>query len=101
MNTSTDDKTVAILSYITIIGWIIGLVLQSNNKTSLGAFHLRQTLGLYITWIILWWIPVIGWVLNIIVFIFWLLGLINAVQGEEKPVPIIGEFFQNIFKGIG
>jgi uncharacterized membrane protein len=100
MNKSTEDKTVAIVSYITIIGWIIGLVLHSNNKTSLGAFHLRQTLGLYITSIILWWIPIIGWILNIIVFIFWLIGLINAVQGEEKPVPIIGEFYQNIFKGL-
>lgn len=100
MNTTTEDKTVAILSYITIFGWIIALVLHSNNKTELGAFHLRQVLGLYLTGIILWWIPVIGWILNIVVFVFWLIGLINAINGEEKPVPLVGDFYQDIFKGI-
>jgi uncharacterized membrane protein len=101
MNTTTEDKTVAIVSYITFIGWIIALVLNSNQKTKLGAFHLRQTLGLYITGMILWWIPVVGWILNIVVFIFWLIGLINATQGEVKPVPIVGDFYQELFKGIG
>lgn len=101
MSNSTEDKTVAIVSYITFIGWIIALVLNSNQKTDLGAFHLRQALGLFITGMILWWIPVIGWILNIVVFIFWLIGLINAIQGETKPVPIVGDFYQNLFKGIG
>ncbi len=101
MNNTSEDKTVAIVSYITLIGWIVAFVLHNNNKTALGAFHLRQSLGLFITGIILWWIPVIGWILNIIVFIFWLIGLINATQGETKPVPIIGEFYQDLFKGIG
>ena len=101
MNNTAEDKTVAIVSYITLIGWIIALILNSNQKTKLGAFHLRQTLGLYITGMILWWIPAVGWILNIIVFIFWLIGLINATQGEAKPVPIIGDFYQELFKGIG
>lgn len=101
MNNSTEDKTVAIVSYITFIGWIIALILNSNQKTDLGAFHLRQALGLFITGMILWWIPVVGWVLNIVVFIFWLIGLINAIQGEKKPVPLVGDLYQDIFKGIG
>lgn len=101
MNNTTEDKTIAIVCYITLIGWIIALVLQSNQKTVLGAFHLRQALGLYITGMILWWIPVIGWILNIVVFVFWLIGLINAIQGETKPVPIVGDIYQDIFKGIG
>ncbi len=57
MNATNDDKTVAIISYITLFGWIIATVLHNNNKTELGAFHIRQTLGLYLTGIILWWIP--------------------------------------------
>jgi uncharacterized membrane protein len=101
MNNTTEDKTIAIVSYITFIGWIIALVLQSNQKTALGAFHLRQALGLYVTGMILWWIPVIGWILNIVVFVFWFIGLINAIQGETKPVPIVGDIYQDIFKGIG
>ena len=41
-----EDSTVAILSYITIIGFIVAIILHGNKKTSLGSFHLRQALGL-------------------------------------------------------
>ena len=34
--TSEDGKTIAIISYITLIGWIIALVMHQSNKTSLG-----------------------------------------------------------------
>ena len=43
---SDNGKTVAIVCYFTLIGWIVALVMHSNNKTSLGAFHIRQMLGL-------------------------------------------------------
>ena len=100
MTENTQDKTVAILSYITIIGWIVALVLHGNNRTDLGAFHLRQSLGLFLTMFILAWIPVVGWFLNIIVFAFIIVGLIYAVQGEKRTVPLLGDFYQNVFSGI-
>jgi hypothetical protein len=28
------------------------------------------------------------------------MGLIYAAQGEARPVPLLGNFFQDIFKGI-
>ena len=46
---ATEDKTVAIISYITIIGFIAAIFLHQNNKTQLGAFHLRQVLGIVLT----------------------------------------------------
>lgn len=95
----TEDKTVAIVSYLTLIGWIIALVLHNQNpenKTALGTFHLRQALGLMLLGLIFTFIPVLGWILNVGIFIFWILGLIAAVQGEQKPVPLIGETIQNL-----
>ena len=56
------SKTVAILSYITPIGWVIALILNQSKKTELGSFHIRQALLLMITGIILRWIPVVGWI---------------------------------------
>ena len=44
-----EDRTVAILSYITIIGFIIAIVMHSSKKTAIGAYHLRQCLGLLLT----------------------------------------------------
>jgi len=103
MSQTQDARTIAIVSYITVVGWVIALLLHQNHKTSLGAFHLRQTLGLYLTGLVisfLYYIPFFGWILSLVLLVFWVIGLINAAQGEEKPIPLIGEFYQSLFKGI-
>jgi len=94
------SKLVAILSYITLIGWIIALILNMQKKTELGSFHIRQALLLMIAGIILTWIPIIGWILAIVVFIFWIMGLVYAIQGQMKEVPLIGSYAQKWFKGL-
>jgi len=114
--TQDPGKTVAILSYITLIGFIIAIVMHNDerNKSELGAFHLRQAIGLFCTAIamsiaqvIFLVIPIIGWLISgalslcmIALFIFWILGLVSAINQEKKEVPIIGGFIQDLFKGI-
>ena len=107
---SGDGKTIAIISYVTLIGWIVALIMHNSNKTEIGAYHIRQSLGIIILYICVWIfnfilavidIPFLGWIFFIAVFVFWILGLISAIQGEKKPVPILGEQFQQWFKGIG
>ena len=93
-------KTVAIISYITIIGWVIALVMHNNDKTELGAFHLRQAIGLFLTGLVLSFIPVLGWIVSLGVFILWILAIIGAINGEMKPVPLVGEFYQKTFQGL-
>ena len=115
ISTPQDDpgKTVGILSYCTLIGFIIALVMNGDqkNKSELGIFHIRQALGIFLTSftigfasIILMFIPIIGWLAimgaYITVFVFWIMGLIAAINGERKAVPLLGDFYQNLFKGI-
>ncbi len=104
----TEDRTVAILAYITIIGFVIAIVMHSSKKTALGAFHLRQVLGLFVTGvafgicaIILAFIPILGW---LVIFLGWLslvalviIGLIGAATGQQKPVPVLGQHYQKWF----
>ncbi|MBW2996237.1 hypothetical protein KY332_02945 [Candidatus Woesearchaeota archaeon] len=94
------SKLVAILSYITLIGWIVALILNQSKKTELGSFHIRQALLIMIAGIILMWIPIIGWLLNIVVFVFWIMGLVYAIQGQMKEVPVLGPWAQQWFKGL-
>jgi uncharacterized membrane protein len=106
-----DGKTIAIISYLTWIGWIIAFVLYSSNKSQLAAYHLRQSLALmilgiivYILQIMLIFIPFLGWAIAFLLWIglvvLWVFGLIAAVNGEEKPMPVIGAMAQDMFKGI-
>ena len=107
---ATEDRTVAILSYLTIIGFIVALVLHMNKKTALGSYHLRQCLGLIITAIalsivgmVLVFIPIIGWLALMVCWIgflvLWVMGLIAAVNGQQKPMPVVGEHYQKWFAG--
>ena len=95
-----DGKTKAIVAHIYWIGWVIALVLNSNDKDELTSFYLRQLLGLFLFSIVIAFVPVInifGW---IITFIFWLISLLGAVNGERKEIPLVGNLFQDWFKGI-
>lgn len=104
---ATEDKTVAILSYVTIIGFIVAIVMHQSHKTRLGAFHLRQVLGLVLTGLvggICGVVPILGWIMWFVavvgLFVLWILGLLAAVRGEMQPVPILGEHFQRWFAGV-
>ncbi len=93
-------RLVAIFSYITIVGWVLSLILNLNKKTSLGSFHIRQALLLMMAWVVLSRIPVIGWIIALVLLIFWIMGLVSAINAKEKEVPIIGPLAQQWFKGL-
>lgn len=104
---ATEDRTIAILAYITIIGFIVAIVMHSSKKTAIGSYHLRQALGLFITAVcgglVLAMIPVVGWIIipffSLTIFIFAIMGLISAVNGQQKPLPVLGEKYQQWFAG--
>ncbi|MDE3213390.1 MAG: hypothetical protein KGM98_09155 [Bacteroidota bacterium] len=107
-------KTIAIISYLSLIGWIIALVMYQNKKSSLAAFHLRQTIALYAVSMGFWVIEMVilgtgflgaliaglAAILYLGLFILWIIGFIAAINGQEKPIPLIGDKAQVWFKGI-
>jgi uncharacterized membrane protein len=32
-----------------------------------------------------------------VLIVFWILGIINAANGAERPVPVFGKIFENKF----
>lgn len=106
-----NGKAAAIVSYLTIIGWLISyFALYKDNKTSLASFHLRQSLLLHIVGIVLEIVVnllptvavlfyVVG-ALALVLLIFWILGLIGAIQEKETPIPVIGSMAQSTFSSI-
>ncbi len=93
-------KTVAIVAHLTIIGWIIALIMNSSNKTELGSFYIRQTLGIGLLGIILGIIPIINFIAWILPLTLWIVSLVGAINGNKKPVFLVGEYFQDWFKSL-
>ena len=106
-----NNKTLSIISYITPLGWILAYFLGRDNADSLLKYHLRQTLGLMLISIIFNIImrilvsitPLLSFlgIAGLLIIIFWILGMINAANGAEKPVPILGKMFEDKFAFIG
>jgi uncharacterized membrane protein len=103
---AVEDKTVAILSYVTLVGFIAAIFIHQNHKTQLGAFHLRQVLGLALTGAagaVFGVVPILGWIVwfgvVVALFVLWILGLLSALKGDMRPVPLLGEHYQRWFAG--
>jgi uncharacterized membrane protein len=94
-----DGKTKAIVAHITLIGWIIALVLNSQQKDEYASFYIRQMLGLIII-SFLGFIPLLGIIFGIAALVLWIISLIGAASGEQKALPIVGQYFQDWFKAL-
>lgn len=103
---TSDEKTTAIISYITIIGLIIGIIMNTNKKSDFASYHIRNMVGLSLTAIalsMLLWAGIPSLLINglqLVLFVFWILGFIGAIQGEKKEIPVVGKFFQEWFKSL-
>ena len=98
---SDKEKSNGIIAYITIIGLIIAFVQNQEEKSEYVNFHVRQMIGLALIGIAVSWIPFVGWLIGLATIVFWIIGLMGAINGERKAVPIVGEYFQEWFKSVG
>lgn len=106
-NEEIQGKDIALISYLTIIGLVIAFVMNNDKKFEFAKFHIRQSLGLFLTAIALSFIaiiPILGWLVWIcgifILLYMWIKGLMNAINGKEEVMPILGEKYAEIFKNL-
>ncbi len=101
-SSADDGKVCGILAYL-LVGIIWYFADEKMKRNAFAKYHVKQGLVLLITWVIvavvgsiLAMVPFIGWffmlVLEVCMFIIWLLGIIAAINGQQKPLPVIGQF---------
>lgn len=101
-----EGRPAAIVSYITIVGTIIAYFMNNETKNPFASFHIRQALGIHITFYLLGllisWFD--SWLISsafyIFILVLWGYGLVAAIQGEENEVPFLGSKFQEWFNTI-
>ena len=88
------NKVMAVLAYII---FLIPLLAAKDSKFA--RFHTNQGLVLFIGGIlssVIAAIPIIGWIIapiaGIIITILAVIGIVNALGGKAKELPIIGKF---------
>ncbi|MBZ4037603.1 DUF4870 domain-containing protein [Flavobacterium sp. 17A] len=107
-----NKKTLSILSYVTIIGWIIAFVKSKDltPKSDLVNYHLKQGFGIFLVSLAvniilsivvsivpaLYFLSYVGYV----ILILWIFGIINAANEQKKPIPLVGTIFEDKFSFI-
>ena len=97
---STKNTTMAAIAYIL---FFVPLLTDAKDDPFV-KFHVKQGLLLLILSIftsILGRIPIIGiigWVLGFGLFILWVIGIMNALNGSMTPVPLVGQYAEEYLK---
>jgi len=98
-------KAKAIIAHITIIGWVISLILNMNDKDAFTSFYIRQYLGIMIAgllgnFLLTMVSDTLAMIWGIIILVVWLMSLIGAITDKQSETPVVGHFFQEWFKGL-
>lgn len=108
VQTGLSDNAASGLAYVTIIPAIVFLATAPYNQNRKIRFHSWQSIFLHIAWVIVWvalaivgMVPVLNFLDVILIplamlgfFILWLVVLINAFNGKDARLPIVGDLAQ-------
>lgn len=95
-----EGKAWAAIGYLGIL-FLVPLLAKKDNAFAL--YHAKQGMVLFIAYIIVSFlaaIPFVGWVVGVVIylllFILFIIGLMNALSGKKKPLPVIGQYGERI-----
>ena len=91
-----NEKVMAALAYL-----IFFIPLLTAKESKFAMFHANQGFNLFLLFVAVnvigTIIPIIGWLIllplgNIFAFVLMVMGILNAMNGVEKELPIIGKY---------
>lgn len=99
-NDVEENKAIAAIGYLGIL-FLVPLLAKPNSPFA--QYHARQGIALCVAAVamsIITPIPIIGWIIGpiggILVFILFIMGLVNALGGKMVPLPVIGKYAEKV-----
>ena len=102
-NTIQEGKTTAIISHLWLVGLVIAYIMNMNKRNAYASFYIRQTIGLNLlqalnSIIVYKYVnSFAGFVFGGVIFVFWIISFLGAVQDDYKKIPVLGDQFQEWF----
>ena len=89
-----DNKDLAALGYV----WVLSLVvLFAKRESPFVQFHARQGAVLFGLSLVVWAMPFIGKIAELLILALSIVGFLHAAQGEWRDVPVIGPLSRGSF----
>ena len=104
-NSGLQPNVAGLLTYL--VGWVTGIVfLIIEKENQFVRFHAIQSIIVFgaitVAEIILSFVPIVGWILNVIIgiggFILWIVLMMKAYQNQMYKLPIAGNIAEQQVK---
>lgn len=89
----SDENLMAALSYLWLLSVVMLLVKKESDYVQ---FHAKQGLVLFLVSVVLWFIPIVGWMLQIAVVVGIVIGFIQALGGKRYRLPVVADLAEKI-----
>lgn len=97
-STGKHNTTMAVIAYIL---FFVPLLTGDAKKDTFVKYHTKQGLILFLLVVLInvigWIMPfyfwfTFSWILSLAVLVLLIIGIVNAVNGKQEPLPVIGKF---------
>lgn len=91
-------KTMAVVAYLI---FFVPLLMDDMRKNKFVMFHTEQSIVIFIVNLAgivlgtigsMFCIGVVFYLINLFAFVLFIMGIMNALNGQVKPLPVVGQF---------
>jgi len=99
-----ENKAIAAIGYLGIL-FLVPLLVKKDSPFA--QYHAKQGMILFIADVILWFVAFIigvatlgigfylSWIIWLLIIVWTILGIVNALNGKMQPLPIIGKMAES------
>ncbi|MES2766768.1 MAG: hypothetical protein V4642_12910 [Bacteroidota bacterium] len=95
---TTDAENNKVMGILAYLGILVLIPILTAKESAFARFHANQGLILMLLWaatwilgmLLPWGLQIIVTLMNVAIFVLAIIGIINAVGGKMKPLPLIG-----------